>query len=113
MYWLFSEFQAGFILPSRLNRSLYKEVLRKRGTPLLELGRKKARIGSFTYPLSGSVDDQGIAAIKEILEHREHTYLFLTSHFMYGTGSRIITLSNKRPLNIIYKEVGPMRLRLD
>jgi hypothetical protein len=36
----------------------------------------------------------------------------LTSHFMYGTGTRILTVSNKKPLSIIYKEIGAMHIKL-
>ena len=111
--WLFSEHQAGFILPPHLTRSLYREVLGKRGTPVLELGKQYARVGEFNYPLTEDADQQGIAALRNILETGSDVSLFLTSHFMYGTGTRIITLSNNRPLAIIYKEVGPMTVRLD
>lgn len=110
--WLFSESQVGFILPQHLTRSLYREVLGRHGTPVLELGREYARIGAFQYPLSAAVDEQGVAAIKIILENESGASLFLGSHFMYGTGTRIITLSNRKPWSIIYKEIGPMRVRL-
>ena len=108
-----SEHQAGFVLPQQLTRSLYREVLGQRGTPVLELGRSCARIGAFQYPLSEEADEQGIAAIKNILESNCDASLFLTSHFMYGTGARIITLSSVKPLAIIYEEIGPMHVRLD
>ena len=110
--WLLAEHQVGFILPQHLMRSLYREVLGQRGIPVLELGRKSARIGEFHYPLSGPADEQGTAALKRVLENSSGTSLFLTSHFMYGTGTRIITLSNHRPLPIIYKEIGLMLVRM-
>jgi hypothetical protein len=113
MCWLLSEHQAGFVLRPQLTRSLYREILRKNDTPVLELSRKGARIGAFHYPLSGVADEQGIAAIKRILENCSNSCLFMTSHFTYGTGTRILTLSNKKPLPIIYKEIGCMRIRLD
>ena len=93
--------------------SLYREILRKNDIPVLELSRKGARIGTFHYPLSGASDEQGIAAIKEILENHSDPCLFMTSHFTYGTGTRILTLSSNKPLSIIYKEIGYMRIRLD
>ena len=111
--WLLSKHQAGFILRQQLTRSLYREVLRKNHTPVLGLSRKGARIGTFHYPLSGASDKQGISAIIKTLENYSHSCLFMTSHFMYGTGTRILTLSNKKPLPIIYKEIGCMRIRLD
>jgi hypothetical protein len=111
--WLFSEYQVGFVLPSQLTRSLYREVLGKQGTPILELKATGAQIGSFQYPLCGAAYDQGIAAIQTVLEQGRDSCLFVTSHFMYGTGTRIITLASKKPLTIIYKDIGPMRIRLD
>jgi len=110
---LLSKHQAGLVLRPQLTRSLYREVLRKNHTPVLELSRKGARIGTFHYPLSGAADEHGIAAIKRILENNSGSYLFMSSHFTYSTGTRILTLSNKQPLSIIYKEIGSMRIRLD
>jgi hypothetical protein len=110
--WLFSEYQVGFILPPQLTRSLYREVLGKQGTPILELKATGARIDSFHYPLSGAAYEQGTTAIQTILEQGRDSCLFVTSHFMYGTGTRIITLANKKPLTIIYKDIGPMRIQL-
>jgi hypothetical protein len=111
--WLLSEHQAGFILPPQLTKSLYREILRKHDTPILELSHESARIGKFQYTLSSAVDEQGIAAIKKILDNCCDSCLFLTSHFAYGTGTRIITLADRKPLSIIYKEVGHMLIRLD
>jgi hypothetical protein len=111
--WLLGEQQVGFILPQTLMRSLYREVLGKPGTPVLELSRESARIGDFHCPLSGPADAQGVAALEQVLDKGHAANLFLTSHFMYGTAARIITLANKKPLSIIYKEIGPMRVRLD
>ena len=37
----------------------------------------------------------------------------MMSHFTYGSGTRILTLSSNKPLSIIYKEIGYMRIRLD
>jgi phosphate uptake regulator len=79
----------------------------------IEIGREGTRIGTFHYPLSGAADEQGIAAIKRILENCCDSCLFMTSHFTYGAGTRILTLSNKKPLSIIYKEIGCMRIQLD
>jgi hypothetical protein len=87
--------------------------LRKNDTPVLELSRKGARIGALYYPMSGAADEQGIAAINKILENCSDSCLFMTSHFTYGTGTRILTLSSNKPLSIIYKEIGCMRIRLD
>jgi hypothetical protein len=111
--WLLSEHQVGFLLRPQLTKALFREVLMRNDKPVLELSQKGARIGTFHYPLSGEIDEQGFAAIRKILENHSDTCLFLTSHFLYGTGTRIFTLSSKKPLSIIYKEIGCMHIRLD
>jgi hypothetical protein len=50
--------------------------------------------------------------MQQFLEVTTRLHVFLSSHFMYGSGTRIITLSRRKPLAIIYKEIGPMHLRL-
>lgn len=88
-------------------------MLRKRDTQVLELSQKEAWIGAFHYALSGAADARGIAAIQTILESGGDSRLFMTPHFMYGRGARIITLANRKPLSIIYKEIRQMQIRLD
>lgn len=48
-----------------------------------------------------------------ILEAGDDASVFLASRFMYGTDTRIITLSGRKPLAIIYRETGSMRVGLD
>ena len=48
-----------------------------------------------------------------MLEADTSLHVFLTSHFMYGTNARIMTLSTKKPISIIYKEIGGITIRLD
>jgi hypothetical protein len=40
-------------------------------------------------------------------------HLYLTSHLLYGGGNRIITFSNRKPLLIIYKVIGTMRVSME
>jgi len=39
-------------------------------------------------------------------------HLYLTYHFMYQRGTRIITFSNEQPWPLIYKEIEPMQVQL-
>ena len=57
-------------MPSQLVRPLYREVLGRQDTPVLELDRNGARVGSLHYPLSGAAYDLGTSAIRAILETR-------------------------------------------
>ena len=110
--WLFSEQQIGFISPQQLTRSLLLEVLRKRKTPTLTIGHHSVHVGKIDYGFSRASDESALEAVSKLLEGAGETHLFLTSHFMYGMGTRILTLSHKKPVAIIYKEIGAMRIRL-
>ena len=110
--WLIGEGQFGFILPQELTRSLYRSVLGKSEPPVLTISRSEVRAGEFHYPVSAPSDPPGLKAMQQFLEAATELHVFLSYHFMYGSGTRIITLSRRKPLAIIYKPVGPMRLRL-
>jgi hypothetical protein len=110
--WLFNQGQLGFILPEEQRRSLYREVLHRGETPLLIVDPRQALVGDIAIRLLES-DRRGLPEIRGILEAGGDASVFLTSHFMYGTGTRIITLSDRRPLSIIYKAIGEMRVRLN
>jgi len=103
----------GFRATTAVDKVTVQRSTEENNTPLVDLGQKGARIGGFHYPLSGAVDEQGIAAIRRILESCSDPCLFMTSHFMYGTETKILTLSSKKPLSIIYKEIGCMLIKLD
>ena len=110
--WLFAEKQIGFISPRKLARAILREILRKRDTPTLTIGRNSVQIGSFYYRPSKASDESALLAIADFLETGNASHIYLTSHFMYGTGTRILTVSSKKPLSIIYKELGTMHIRL-
>lgn len=40
------------------------------------------------------------------------SHIFHTSHFMYATGTRILSLSSEKPWSIIYKEIGAIHIKL-
>jgi len=111
--WLLTDNQAGFILPRKLAKSLYREILLHPEAPTMRIKGNTVKIGSFNFTLEKSQEQRTLEVIENILEQGKEFHVFLTSHFMYGTDARIITLSNKKPLPIIYKEVGRMRIRVD
>lgn len=111
--WLLTDSQAGFILPKKLSKSLYREVLLHKEAPTMNIVGNTVSIGSFKFELEKCQEQRTLEAIEHILEEGKEFHVFLTSHFMYGTDARIMTLSSKKPLGIIYKEVGNMRIRVD
>ena len=58
-------------------------------------------------------DPKDLAALsrfREFFRCRDDIHMFLTSHFCYPPGTRIITFSKKKPLIIMYKEIEPLAL---
>jgi hypothetical protein len=113
IYWLLTGKQAGFVLPRDYQRQLYRAVLLHREAPPLTFHRYQVEVGEFSFSLTPEHEETIRETIREMLSCKEELHVYLTSHFMYGTHARIITLSAKRPLSIIYKEIGAMPIRLD
>lgn len=111
--WLLSDHQAGFILPKKMTRLLFREILLQPESPTLRIKGNQVSIGSFSFELEKNQEQRTLEAIEKLLEQDAEFHVFLTSHFMYGTDARIMTLSSRKPLGIIYKEVGKMRVRVD
>ena len=61
--WLLSEKQIGFISPRKLTKLLLREILRKRETPTLTIGRNSVQIGTFDYRPSEPSDESALRAI--------------------------------------------------
>ena len=57
-------------------------------------------------------EEKILETMRGLLTTGRDFHVYLTSHLMYGTGARIITLSTRKPLSIIYKEIGTLRIRL-
>ena len=112
IHWLFAAHQAGFILPQKLTRKLYREVLLHREPPPMSFHRNTVEIGSLRFPLATRQERRILDVIESFLTGDQDSHVYLTSHLMYGTAARIITLSTRKPLSIIYKEIGTLRIRL-
>ena len=113
VFWLVTEQAAGFVLPRDYQRQLYREVLLHRTAPPLTFHRDRVEVGGFQLDLARQYETRILESIDGLLSSDRGLHVYLTSHFMYGTNARIITLSVKKPLLIIYKEIGTLRIRLD
>ena len=113
IYWLLSDKQAGFVLPPDYLRQLYRAVLLHDAAPPLTFRRFLLEVGDFSFSLTPEHEDRIRETVREILSSDGGLHVYLTSHFMYGTNARIITLSAKKPLSIIYKEIGSIPIRID
>jgi len=103
----------GLVLPKPMIKPLYREVLLHRTAPPLLFRGKSIEIGSLVLNIHERHRKSVSGALEEILGQGNEAHVFLTSHLMYGSGSRIITISSKKPLSIIYKEIGSMRIVLE
>jgi len=110
--WLFADDQVGLVLPKAMIKPLYREVLLQKQVPTLSFKRKCVRIGAVRIPLEKRHRKKTLQAIERLFSAGDEVHLFLTSHLLYS-GSQIITFSRKKPLAIIYKEIGTLRARVD
>lgn len=113
IYWLLTENQAGFVLPKTYLRQLYRAVLLHETAPPLTFHRELVQVGDFDFSLTPQREELIRETIGRLLSSSGDLHVYLTSHFMYGTNARIITLSAKKPLSIIYKDIGSMQIRLE
>lgn len=113
IYWLVSEGQAGFVLPRPGLKQLYREILLHESAPPLSFRNHLVEVGEFRFDLATEYEQQILDSVGSLLRSGDPLHVYLTSHFMYGTNARIMTLSQKKPLSIIYKEIGSIRIRLD
>ena len=111
--WLLADHQLGLVLPRETVRSLHREVLLRQRTPTLVFHDDCIEVGALEIPLEKKQEKQALDAVADILKSPQAVHLYLTSHLLYGGGNRIITFSNKKPLLIIYKVIGTMRVRMD
>ncbi len=111
--WLLGERQVGLILGEHLKRPAFRSILSQpQERAAVTLTSSCLRIGNMRYAISERQDRRGREALIELLRGSATVHLYLTYHFMYPKGTRIITLSQKPPLRLIYKEMAPMRIRV-
>lgn len=113
IYWLLTDAQAGFVLPPDHLRQLYRAVLLHRDAPPLTFRRYLVEVGDFNFSLTPGHENAIRETVGRILSAGDDLHVYLTSHFMYGTQARIITLSSQKPISIIYKEIGSIPIRLE
>ncbi len=111
-YWLLAENQVGLVLPKALIKPLNREVLLHEEIPSLTFSDQGVQIGALRFPFPSDHEKKALNAIEHLIETGPEFHMFLTSHLLYGSGSKIITFSSKKPLSIIYKEIGTMHIRL-
>jgi len=113
--WLFGEDddQIGLILTPKIRHPLFHHVLGEHCQEL-QLILETGRIGMDDLVVETSYrDEQAVRAIRSLLEGPGDVHLYLTYHLFFPSGTRILTLSRKVPLPIIYKETAPLQVLID
>jgi len=109
--WLHGESQVGFALAPKLKKVLVRELLgRHVDIPEITLADAYVKINDKCYELRTEDDAREFKRLKKFFEAPDDIYMFMTSHFCYPPGTKIITFSTKKPLVIMYKEIKPLRL---
>ncbi|HIP53592.1 MAG TPA: hypothetical protein EYH03_06240 [Chromatiales bacterium] len=112
--WLYGESKIGLILAPGLKKRLFRQLLRSSDQPpSVELSDNVLKINEFTYPIEDEEDKRGFSSIKRLFQQSPQLHLYLTSHFCYPKGTRIVTFSPHKPIGIIYKEIQSMRVALE
>ena len=107
--WLVGDDCVGVILLPEVRRFLMHELLGPQ-TPELALGQRSIQLNRHTYREVSVLGQPGYVALRALLLGHEETHMFLTYHLIYPPGTRIVTVSRKPPLPLLYKEMAPLPL---
>jgi hypothetical protein len=109
--WLFGEDRLGLILSPELKRIFYREILAKEQARM-SVTPSSAKIGEALYQVRNPKDRQGLRAMIEMFLSPGDTHMFLSYHFCYPPGTRIVTFTKKSPLGLLYKEIHPLKVTI-
>jgi len=109
--WLFGEDKAGLILSEELRKRAQREFLGQQSKiPQLGLSDDSIRMNHYIIPLVDEIDSRNLQRLKAFLLSSHDLHMFLSSHLIYPSHTRIITFAKKKPLIIMYKEMRPLQL---
>ena len=112
--WLSGEEKMGLILSPFLRKQAQRELLgHEDKLPEFALSDDAIRMNRYEHELQDDTDRKCIQHLKKFLLRSRDLHMFLCSHLFYPPGTRIITFANKRPVAIMYKEMQPLKLRID
>lgn len=113
LIWLFGEEQVGLILTPDVKRFLYPLFLgRSRDdVPSVKLGSGLLRIEDVDLAC-GEGDRRAFEAMMALIQAEGDVHLLQTYHLVYPSGTRILTLSRRAPLPIVYREIVPLVVEL-
>jgi hypothetical protein len=109
--WLVGTDCVGVIVLPEIRHLLTHELLGTK-TPELEFRARSLRLNQRDYAEVTVLGHPGYAALRELLLGVDEAHMFLTYHLIYPPGTRIITVSRKPPLPLLYKEMAQLPIRV-
>jgi len=110
--WLVTHDQVGLILSEPLRRAAYRELLAHQEAVRLVIGEGFVQAGSLRYEAVSPIEHKGVQALRALLARESQLHLYLTYHFVYPRGTRIVTFSRHSPLALLYKPIEPLIVEL-
>ena len=107
--WLIGEDSVGVIVLPEVRRLLMHELLGPE-RPELTIGEGSVQLNRHQFREVSVLGHAGYAALRELLLGGDEAHMFLTYHLIYPPGTRIITVSRKSPLPLLYKEMAPLQV---
>jgi hypothetical protein len=113
LFWLYGKDQMGLILTPAVKRFLFPLFLgRPRDVaPAVRIGAGLMRIDEVDIPLTDR-DARAFDTMLALLRLAGDLHLYQTYHLVYPSGTRILTLSRRVPLALVYREIPPMGVEL-
>lgn len=112
--WLYGEERIGLILSSALRKHARRELLGHHvRIPELTLSDDMVKMNEFIHPVKGAAERKNVQRLKGFLLNSPELHMYLCSHLIYPSRTRIITFATKKPVVIMYKEMQPMNLILE
>jgi len=107
--WLIGEHSVGVILLPEIRHRLMLDLLGPKALEL-ESAPRSVRLNRNEFREASILIHPGYSAVRELLLGEAEVHMYLTYHLIYPPGTRIITLSRKAPLPLLYKEMAPLPL---
>lgn len=112
--WLRTDEQVGLILEPAIKRALYPHFLghKPEDVPPILLHRTAVEMAGARFEL-GETPEPPLSDILQLVAAAQELHLYQTYHLIYPSGTRILTLSARAPMTILYRELPPITLRLE
>lgn len=112
--WLYGEDNVGMIFSSGLLKRINRELLGHHDEiPKFILTDSSFRMNELNFQLTDDADKQGAQFLKKFLRDSQDLHMYVCSHLFYPPRTRIITFARKKPVIIMYKEMQPLKLKIE